>query len=355
MSAQQIKPLLKSYAKHAYEAVIECQDKFDGNSTPLIPFIIPIAYKTAAYAFFGGSFPAEKSYKPYKDFESVFHLRMAGVPDFFLKKGIQGWEEVTQMIEDYLKTPHDDSFELVQMLEREAKAEGFVRQSATDGCTELIPLQTDQNIAQSLSSDLWALQSNTPWAAYWTIVLQLQRPEGLTPLINEVHSARASWVANHPDCKFEENISKFAAGDSLPLLVSTIRETLRFSTFSLSIRVVQEHLNLGGYQFNKGEEIACVTRSIHLDEEIHENAQSFVPDRYLKHKIFKKDGRSVPNHTMPFGGGLSQCQGRYVDPLYVRRAGVSDSCLNQTLCNGRVEDSLAAPAAVYDYRDRSQV
>jgi hypothetical protein len=134
LSPQQIKPLLKSYAMHAHEAILESQDKFVGNSTPFIPFIIPIAYKAAAYAFFGRSFPVEKSYKPYKDFESVFHLRMAGVPDFLLKKGIKAWEDIIQMIEDYLKVAHDDSFELVQMLEREAKAEGFVRQSATDCC-----------------------------------------------------------------------------------------------------------------------------------------------------------------------------------------------------------------------------
>jgi cytochrome P450 len=160
------------------------------------------------------------------------------------------------------------------------------------------------------------LQSNAVWAAYWTIVLQLQRPEGLTPLINEVDRARKSWAANHPKTKFEDNISEFAADESLPLLVSTIQETLRFSTFNQSIRDVQERLELGGYQFDKGERVICAVRTIHLDEEIHENAHSFVPDRYLKRKIFKKDGKLVPNHTLPFGGGVSQCEGRYVDRLY---------------------------------------
>jgi hypothetical protein len=127
LSPQEIKPLLMSYAKIAHETVLESRSKFDGACMPLIPFIIPLAYKAAMFAYFGRSFPAEKSYKPYKVFDSAFHLRMAGVPDFFLKKSIQAWEEVTQMIEDYLKMPHDDSFELIHMLEREAEAEEFVR------------------------------------------------------------------------------------------------------------------------------------------------------------------------------------------------------------------------------------
>jgi hypothetical protein len=131
LSPQQIKPLLNSYAKHAQRAVLESLDKFDGASMPFIPFIIPIAYKAAAYAFFGSSFPAEKSLEPFTKFDSVFHLRAAGVPDFFLKKNIQAWEEVIQMIEDYMKMPHVDAYELIQMVERDSRAEGFVRKSPT--------------------------------------------------------------------------------------------------------------------------------------------------------------------------------------------------------------------------------
>jgi cytochrome P450 len=153
------------------------------------------------------------------------------------------------------------------------------------------------------------LQANAIWAAYWAFVLQLQRPEGLAPLVNEVDRARESWAANHPDTKFED-ISEFAAEESFPLLVSTVQETLRHSTFGWSARDVQEPLELGGYKFDKGERVMCATRAVHLDEDIHENARSFVPDRYLITKAFMKDGKPVRNHTLPFGGGVSQCEGR---------------------------------------------
>jgi cytochrome P450 len=172
------------------------------------------------------------------------------------------------------------------------------------------------------------LQANAIWAAYWIFVFQLQRPEGLTPLINEVDRARESWVAKQPDAKAEDNISDFAADGSFPLLASTIQEALRSSSFVFSIRDVEESLELGGYQLDKGERVICATRSVHLDEEIHENAQNFVPDRYLNTKTFMKDGKPVRNHTLPFGGGVSQCEGRYVDSFIC------------TLCPGRPDSPL---------------
>jgi hypothetical protein len=128
--------------------------------------------------------------------------------------------------------------------------------------------QTNRDVAAFLSVDFWGLEANAIYAAYWTIVLQIQRPEGLAPLIREVDEARASWT--------------------------------------------EEPLELAGFQFDKGEQIVCATRSIHLDGEIHKDADEFIPDRYMTTKKFMKNGKSVPNHSLPFGGGDSKCEGRYV-------------------------------------------
>jgi len=52
-------------------------------------------------------------------------------------------------------------------------------------------------------------------------------------------------------------------------------------------------------------------RSVHLDEEIHENAD---PRRYMEQKRFSKNGKTFTNHSMPWvGGGVSMCEGRSVD------------------------------------------
>ncbi|KAF9642040.1 cytochrome P450, partial [Thelephora ganbajun] len=68
---------------------------------------------------------------------------------------------------------------------------------------------------------------------------------------------------------------------------------------------------LGGYRFDEGDEVACVTRSVHLDEEVHENALEYNPRRYMDQKRFSKNGKIVANHSMPWGGGASMCAGRH--------------------------------------------
>jgi cytochrome P450 len=149
-------------------------------------------------------------------------------------------------------------------------------------------------------------------AAFWIVVLQLETPEGLSRLRDEADTAQAAWVANNPDAKLEDNIAEFVAGASLPLMVSTIQESLRYASSAMSIRDVQEPLEFAGYQFDKGEQVVCNTRVVHLDEEIHQDGYKFIPERYLDGRKFVKDGRPVPNHSSPFGMGVSKCEGRRV-------------------------------------------
>lgn len=81
---------------------------------------------------------------------------------------------------------------------------------------------------------------------------------------------------------------------------------------SFSIRIVEKETVLGGYYIQKGDYVICNTRLIHLDEDIHPDSTEFIPDRYMKAPKFTKGGRNVPNHTIPFGGGMSICGGRYI-------------------------------------------
>ena len=86
---------------------------------------------------------------------------------------------------------------------------------------------------------------------------------------------------------------------------------MRLSSSVFSIRLVEEPAELGGYYIPKGERVLCITRAVHIDEEVHERPLEFVADRYVAGKRkFMKNGRPVANHTMPFGGGISMCEGR---------------------------------------------
>ena len=154
---------------------------------------------------------------------------------------------------------------------------------------------------------------NAPNAGYWLIALNLQREEGLQPMTDEIDEAVASWKRQNPDQDIGDRLYDFISTAKLPLLTSAIQETLRYTTSVTPFRRVIEPVELGGYRFDTDDEIACVTRSVHFDEEIHENAQEYNPRRYMAEKRPSKNGKIVTNHSMVWGGGVSMCEGRYGD------------------------------------------
>ena len=152
--------------------------------------------------------------------------------------------------------------------------------------------------------------ANAPNAGYWLIALNLQRKDGLRPLAEEIDEAATSWKQQNPDQQIEDHLYEFTSTAELPLLTSAIQETLRYAASVMSIRRVTEPVVFGGHRFDTNDEILCMTRSVHLDEEIHENASEYDPRRYMKQKKFSKNGKIVTNHSMPWGGGVSMCEGR---------------------------------------------
>ena len=161
------------------------------------------------------------------------------------------------------------------------------------------------------------------------IVLNLQRPDGLKLLVTEVDEAVASWITTNPSLPLDsrQNVVDFINQANLPLLNSTIQETLRFSSAAMSIRAVLETTELGGYTLNQGDQVVCPARPVHLDPEIHERPDEYIPTRYMTLKKSTKNGKPVMNHSLPFGGGVSMCEGRLekfrVDPGHSR---VTDFC-----------------------------
>jgi len=290
LSPVKVPGIHRRYGKYAYECIFEALNNLDGGAVPLYSFIKPAAYHAASYAFFGKSFDSKASYEPFKKFDDMFYLLAAGLPLRLLREAYQSRSFLISLFKTYVTSPHEDCSELVQAIEGLARE----REWALD------------QFAASLFSDLWAIQSNAVVAAYWVIALQLARPEGLQPLIDEVDAARrAGTDADPTHCEW-------ILSGSFPLLTSTIMESLRIASSVMTIRVVEHDTVFAGYHFRKGQKVTCATREVHMDEAIHEHPRAFVPDRYMEgHSKFLKDGRPVPNHTMPFGGGVSMCEGRH--------------------------------------------
>ena len=154
---------------------------------------------------------------------------------------------------------------------------------------------------------------DSPYGPYWLIALNLQREEGLQPLVDEIDEAVMSWKQRNPGQQIQGHLHEFVSAAELPLLASTIQETLRYGSESISTRLVTEPVEFGGYRFDMGDMVACILRSVHLDEEIHENASEYDPRRYMEQKKHTKNEKVIPNHSIPWGGGVSKCGGRSVN------------------------------------------
>jgi len=69
-----------------------------------------------------------------------------------------------------------------------------------------------------------------------------------------------------------------------------------------------EPVTLGGYQFSRGQELIINHRFTQVDEDYYDDADAFVPNRFINQKGSSKN--STVNMA-PFGGGVSMCEGRH--------------------------------------------
>jgi cytochrome P450 len=316
---QAISVMLRDYTTLVVEGIQTAVDANGPKTTPLQSFILPTVYNVGARALFGRAFPAESTYAPYLKFDEAVPLIATGLPAFLSRSPRRSFDEVIDVIESYLQQPHPDASELVRATEADAPATGWVRLLVA-GCLRfaLMPFnapQSQRDIAHALACDLWAAETNTSWTAYWVIALMLQRPEGLASLHLELEHARAQWSLKHSDTSpvgHADSIHEWIMSSELPLLKSTIEETLRFTTYSFSNRTATRETTISSYKIKPGDNLLLMTRLTHLDEDIHQDAETFRPDRYINvsAKRFVKNGKPVPNHTMPWGGGTSMCEGR---------------------------------------------
>ena len=97
-----IRPMTSVYLHSVHDALRGMISSVDGASGPLKSFIIPPAYRAAAFAGFGSRFPAEKSYPLFQAFDDDFYLLGANIPRMFLSKPIKAWEKLLDLFENYL-------------------------------------------------------------------------------------------------------------------------------------------------------------------------------------------------------------------------------------------------------------
>ncbi|KIO18738.1 hypothetical protein M407DRAFT_246398 [Tulasnella calospora MUT 4182] len=294
--------LIKSFETHLRQ---EVQTRaVPWQSVSLQDFVIKLSYVATGAAYFGPTFNAMGTWDAFKGFDEMVYKVALGYPSSFLRNFVRCREELINKFIAYLDKPHDAS-ELIRGQEEIIRDVPFDKRDM--GCMMLCAW--------------WPMMANVPWGTLWVLLNQLQRPEGVQPLIEELAAAGKAWSASHPEFvgPYTLHLTEFfQSNPSLPLISSTISESLRYATDSYSMRsVVEEEVQLGPYTIKKGETLVCSTRSVHMDENEFEDVREYVPTRFMSDDGGAK-GTEGNFKWMPFGGGVSICSGRHFANYHVK-------------------------------------
>ncbi|XP_074543961.1 cytochrome P450 7B1 [Halichoeres trimaculatus] len=236
-------------------------------------------------------------------FDSMFPLLMAQIPIGLLRRT----KAVREKLINYF-LPHRMSCwsQTSQFIQR--RSEVFEQYEAL----------RDVDKAAHHFAILWASVGNTIPACFWSMYYLVSHPEALEVVRQEILEVlELSGVEFSSDRDVALSREQL---DKLLYLESAINESLRLSSASMNIRVVQEDFSLRldaqcSVAVRKGDFIALYPQSMHMDPEIYDDPQTFQLDRYLQDgrekTDFYKDGQKLKYYLMPFGSGSSMCPGRY--------------------------------------------
>ena len=159
------------------------------------------------------------------------------------------------------------------------------------------------------------INTNTRKAAFWMLAFILHDPELYAALVEEIQPAFESGLKT-PNAQY--------LLEKCTRLNAAWEETIRMSAFSASVRHVTEgkvidnpllpdiltpfeDTVIGGKLLRKGSRLMIPYRQLHFDQSVFgTDIEGFKSDRFLKDKSLTRN-----NSWRPFGGGTTQCPGRF--------------------------------------------
>lgn len=221
-------------------------------------------------------------------FRSVFTSAFLFFP--FLQKDLGSWSpwgnflRQRQAIDDLLyqeiaqrrSNPNPDSIDILSLLMSARDEEGN-------------PM-TDKELRDELMTLLFAGHETTATAMAWALYWIHHLPEVRTKLLEELATLE-------PDA---DSMTIFR----LPYLTAVCNETLRIHPVAMLTfpRVVQEPVELVGYELQPGTTVTGCIYLTHQREDLYPEPKKFIPERFLERNY-------SPFEFMPFGGGVRRCIG----------------------------------------------
>ncbi|KAL4928010.1 cytochrome P450 [Aspergillus undulatus] len=149
-----------------------------------------------------------------------------------------------------------------------------------------------------------AILVNTLPSCYWMLLLVHYVPGLLEDLRKEVDAA---LIIDEKTNKATIDIT--TVKNECPLLLSTLKESLRSRGMGTAVRVVVQDAEVGGYMLKKGSMVQIPLQVINNNRDHWgSEAETFNPYRFVK-----EPGKKVPDDSgyRSFGGGKHLCPGRW--------------------------------------------
>ncbi|KAL8894389.1 MAG: hypothetical protein Q9192_004364 [Flavoplaca navasiana] len=232
-----------------------------------------------------------------RDFEDQLALLLLGVfPQLTARRGHRGREVMAEAFEKYFAEGHwDKGSQLIRESHRSNTARGLSYED--QGRFEI--------------TTCIGLLVNTVPTILWTLFHILSEPTLLQDLRSELIRLLQPNERRGEGGSVQVRPPIMELQTSCPLLASTVKETLRMYSTSLSARFTTEHTLLDGqYLLKAGSIIQIPAAVLHKDPHVWgSNASNFDPRRFqpgIEHGPPK-----IPRAAFrPFGGGSTLCPGR---------------------------------------------
>lgn len=209
-------------------------------------------------------------------------------PNLLVKESVQGRRDIVEAFDKYFASRgHEQGSAFVQAHYQHKVDQGL----------------TGQDIAKFEIGGIVAIMSNTIPAAFWVLYHAISDADVLAELRKEILAC----------CRLEEDtytldITEVKA--SCPLLLSILKESLRFHGTGTSVRIVmQDHLLDGKYLLKKGGVVMIPGPVQHTSKLAYgESIDEFQHRRFVRSPGRK---RPTPVAFRGFGGGTTLCPGRH--------------------------------------------
>jgi cholesterol 7alpha-monooxygenase len=178
---------------------------------------------------------------------------------------------------------------------------------------------TRRDIACMILADAWALLANAPRAVIWTVIKLIEHPDAMARVRSEIVIGLRETSDGQIGSLLQS--PSILNSETFGFTNSAIQETLRISSSSYSIRRVANDATIPfpvgspGTLVKKNDMVVCIGTMNHSDPTIYSNPSEWVAERFTaEFKKGKADRgeRDAANGFLPFGGGVSICEGALV-------------------------------------------